>query len=332
MTPALSVIVCTYNRADFLAKCLDSLAAQAASHPDVEILVVDNNSSDATSRVVEEFKARIAGLRCVFEPAQGLSHARNRGCREARAPFLLYLDDDAMAPAGYLDNVRRVMREHDPDILGGPITPYYLTPKPWWFRDEYEVRRHAETSGFLPSCRASGGNFGIRKSVLEKVGLFDVGLGMIGDKVRLGEERAVTEAYARGLPERERRAYYSQECRVLHYVPPVKMTFSYLFGRYYQAGLAEAKMQGRRSSTAAVLALGLAPLWVAGLARQVAIRGWRADPLIPCLRTASRVGRILGLWRRGPLSAEAAVRVRSPRNNALKSENGMSSAAPAEKI
>src|SRR5512137_517035 len=97
-TLTLSIITCTYNRKDFLRRCLDSLTAQKADINSVETIVVDNNSSDATRATVESFRGSIPGLKYIFEEAQGLSVARNRGCHEASGDYLAYLDDDAMAP------------------------------------------------------------------------------------------------------------------------------------------------------------------------------------------------------------------------------------------
>ena len=83
MVAHLSVIVCTYNRCDLLTGCLQSLGDQRLSPARFEVVVVDNNSTDDTAAVVEHHQARLANLRYVFEPIQGLSHARNRGAAAA---------------------------------------------------------------------------------------------------------------------------------------------------------------------------------------------------------------------------------------------------------
>src|SRR5918999_6032518 len=75
-----TVLICTYNRAEYLAGTLDSLAQSESRGFSWDVLVVDNNSSDRTRRVVEE---RIGGypvrLRYLFEPRQGKSNALNTG-------------------------------------------------------------------------------------------------------------------------------------------------------------------------------------------------------------------------------------------------------------
>jgi glycosyltransferase involved in cell wall biosynthesis len=279
----ISIIVCTYNRADFLGRCLDSLLNQGSSLRDIEIIVVDNNSTDGSREEVERRRGRFSGLRYAFEREQGLSNARNRGCREAEGEYLAYLDDDALVPPGYLVNVRKVIEEHRPDILGGPIYPFYLTPKPRWFRDEYEVRKFAEASGFIDSCRASGGNFIIRKEVLVHLGMFDPHLGMVAGKVRLGEERAVIEKYRSLTPPAARRGYYSLDCSVLHYVPPHKMTLRGFYGRYFQSGrtAARLKITRRRGRAAAAKVACFIPNLYHKVVGDVHDRGLRGiDPVM----------------------------------------------------
>ena len=82
----ITLILCTYNRCQTLAKALGSVAASTL--PDSlkwEVVVVDNNSTDQTREVIEDFCRRHPGrFRYVFEPQQGLSHARNAGIREAQ--------------------------------------------------------------------------------------------------------------------------------------------------------------------------------------------------------------------------------------------------------
>ena len=76
--PVISVVLCTYNRSHLVAEALNALLAQVPGTPPYEVVVVDNNSSDATRDVVEAFVAS-GVVRYEFEPCQGLSVARNHG-------------------------------------------------------------------------------------------------------------------------------------------------------------------------------------------------------------------------------------------------------------
>src|SRR5689334_25368647 len=92
----ISVILCTYNRCQTLAKVLDGLASQMLPESvEWEVLVVDNNSSDRTPDVVGDSCQRHPGrFRYLFEARQGLSRARNKGIGQARGEILAFIDDD----------------------------------------------------------------------------------------------------------------------------------------------------------------------------------------------------------------------------------------------
>jgi glucosyl-dolichyl phosphate glucuronosyltransferase len=236
MAPFLSVIVCTYNREKLLVDCLNSLASQSIDPERFELIVVDNNSRDGTPSLVRSHEQRVKHLRYVVETKQGLSHARNCGYETACGDYLIYLDDDAIAPPDYLENIFQVISEHEPDFLGGPVYPYYKTEKPGWFRDEYEARKYEDTSGFSTRCGISGGNFIVRKNVLQKLGLFDPAYGMSGGRLGMHDERKLLETYRQSTSLDQQKVYYSLECHILHYTPAEKMRLLYMLRRRMVAG------------------------------------------------------------------------------------------------
>jgi len=237
------VIICTYNRPDLLDKCLNSLAAQLTESLACEVIVVDSSSNDGTRLLVAEYTNRLPFIRYVFEEKPGHSNARNRGYHEAGGDYLIYLDDDAIASPDYLENVIREISNHSPDIMGGPVYPYYTSPKPWWFRDEFEIRKYKEQSGFSKRCGISGGNFIIRKRLLGSLGLFDAEYGMSGGKLGMLDDRKVLEIYRATTPSEQQRVYYSLTCYVNHYTPPEKMHLGYMFRRAFAAGTAQFWMR-----------------------------------------------------------------------------------------
>ncbi len=100
--PAVSVIVCTYDRPHALARCLTALLAQQTSFG-FEVIVVDNHpQSGVTAALAEEFAAH-ANLRWIEEPAPRLSQARNAGFAAARAAIVAYADDDIVPPPVWLE-------------------------------------------------------------------------------------------------------------------------------------------------------------------------------------------------------------------------------------
>jgi len=282
----LSVVVCTYNRRDLLAGCLESLESQILSPARFEVVVVDNNSRDDTATVVAHHQAMLPGLRYVFEPVQGLSHARNRGSAAAVGTHLVYVDDDARMPPTYLSCVLDTLERNQPDLLGGPVYPFYTEAKPRWFKDHYEIRKYAEVSGFSTTCGVSGMNFVIRKDVLLRLGGFDPSLGMRGSEQGFGEERKVLETYRTVTPVDEQRVYYDLDCMVLHHVPRHKMRLRYILGRGFRGGRMLVVVTGRGATPKSFATLVIRyPRSFANVLRGGAARGWHHPDWIQIARS-----------------------------------------------
>lgn len=239
----LSVIICTYNRARYLYPLLESLAAGCET--DYEIVLVDNNSSDATRAEVDRFDADHPELQLhyCFEPQQGLSYARNRGIRESKGDILVYVDDDALVNPDYLQTYARFFAEN-PEALaaGGPILPRYdgceepswmshytrqlVTGKLWLGDREREFPR-----GAFPG----GGNAAYRRAVFEQVGLFNVELGRKGSSLIGAEEKDLFDKMtSRGI-----RFYYLPTAILYHLIPPRKLTQDYFDRLTYGIGVSE---------------------------------------------------------------------------------------------
>jgi len=272
----LSVIVCTYNRRDLLAGCLQSLGGQLLCPARFEVVVVDNNSDDDTAAVVARHRAMLPNLRYVFEPTQGLSHARNRGSAVAVGTHLVYVDDDTRLPATYLSCVLDTIERNQPDLLGGPVYPFYTEAKPPWFKDHYEIRKYTEVSGFSTTCGVSGMNFVIRKDLLGHLGGFDPSLGMRGAEQGFGEERKVLETYRAVTPLDQQRVYYDLDCMVLHHVPRYKMRLSYILGRGFRGGRMLVAVTGRGATAKSFATLVIRyPRSFANVLREAFGGGWR---------------------------------------------------------
>jgi heptose III glucuronosyltransferase len=98
--PRVSVIVPAYNAAKFIQPCLDSLAAQTLH--DIEVIVVDDGSTDATSEIADRYVQTCAGFSLVSQRNAGVSAARNAGLALARGEFVAFMDaDDIAEPVMY---------------------------------------------------------------------------------------------------------------------------------------------------------------------------------------------------------------------------------------
>ena len=96
----VTVVVPTHDRSSMLARTIESLAEQ--DYAPMEIVVVDNASTDDTESVVRDLARTVRRLRHVLEPQLGVSHARNRGAAEANGELVAFIDDDAVASRGWL--------------------------------------------------------------------------------------------------------------------------------------------------------------------------------------------------------------------------------------
>jgi glycosyltransferase involved in cell wall biosynthesis len=190
--PILSIVICTYNRADILAGAIESIVEQDFNPGKYELLIIDNNSTDRTYAVVNEFKSRYGNIRYLFEPEQGLSHARNRGWRESRGSYVGYIDDDCRASPGWLKVAEGVIERFAPDVFGGPYIAIYDGPKPQWFRYGSHIRFNESRRLEMDEYGAlTGGNIFFRKSILERMNGFDPRFGVKGERTFRGEETAL---------------------------------------------------------------------------------------------------------------------------------------------
>jgi glycosyltransferase involved in cell wall biosynthesis len=190
MRPVVSLVICTYNRAELLHHCLLACAALRGKEGDFEVVVIDNKCTDRTQEVVASHVGHVPGLRVVREEKQGLSHARNRGIEEAQSDWIYFIDDDAKVAPDFIERALACIEEVKPLVFGGTFAPWYHYGQPRWFKDHYAssdlrypVRRVLPKGRFLTGC-----NFCVHRSVFERFGTFDPNLGMRGNLVGYGEE------------------------------------------------------------------------------------------------------------------------------------------------
>ena len=233
--PLISVAVCTYNRAELLANVLADLCGQTLDAGHYEVLVVDNNSTDRTRTVTEAAARQHANVRYVQESNQGLSHARNRGWREARGAYVGYTDDDCRVPSEWLSVAADIIRTRRPAVFGGPYSACYNSPKPRWFKDEYESHIQGTTPRLLTDSEfLDGGNVFLARGLLEQLNGFDTTLGMAGGKVAYGEETELIRRMRQKVPGEE--IYYEPRLRLQHLVRPEKMNLRWVARQRWVSG------------------------------------------------------------------------------------------------
>lgn len=182
----LTVIICTRDRPDALAHCLTALVAQHS--PAGQIVVVDN-SKDGTA---QEATSRFAGIHYVHEPRPGLSVARNTGIRESRGALIAFTDDDVEPHPRWTAEIVRAFSNPAVDAVTGLVFPAELETSAQCF---FQFERGGFGVRFVPSLFdgrffaetyrigaqvwriGAGANMAFRRSMFDRIGLFDERLG-----------------------------------------------------------------------------------------------------------------------------------------------------------
>lgn len=133
----LSILICTYNRSEILQECLESCVLHYNNPFPIELIVIDNNSTDSTYDTVRKLSESHDWISYVFEKNVGLSHARNMGYKIARYDWVLYLDDDALIHSEFFNRIQYLIHKTDYQFVGGLHLPWYKYGKPIWFKDRY---------------------------------------------------------------------------------------------------------------------------------------------------------------------------------------------------
>ena len=199
----VSVVVCTRNRSQILADCLDRL--RALTHPHLEVVVVDNApTDDSTRRVVQAVIDEDQRFRYVREPRPGLSCARNRGLAEARGEVLAYTNDDVAVDPDWVQGLLRGFARR-PDTgcvtglvctasITGPAEEYFdARTASWSTRVEpqvFDLRGAGRTDAlypYSPGIFGTGASLAFDRALLLELGGFDEALGA-GTLTRGGED------------------------------------------------------------------------------------------------------------------------------------------------
>lgn len=164
-----AIIIPHYNDAERLHRCLEALWPQL--RPEVELIVIDNASSDDLSSLQTNWP----DLRIVLEPQKGAASARNRGVAETTAARLFFLDCDCVPAVDWLDCALTFADRGD--IIGGAVSVFDETPAPRSGAEAFETvfafhnRRYVEEENFSVTA-----NLLTRRDVFEATGPFVTGV------------------------------------------------------------------------------------------------------------------------------------------------------------
>jgi glycosyltransferase involved in cell wall biosynthesis len=240
----VTVVICTYNRCESLRETLQSLAGQRlANDSTLEVIVVDNNSRDQTSAVVEEAaKTTPWNGRYLFEARQGLSMARNTGIRAARGQVVAFIDDDVVVEPQWAQALWNCVAETGCDAVAGCVKPRWVCPRPAWLSDELcgpIIRQELGDRRIRWTARDRyilGANMAFRKDVFQAIGFFKEELGRRGNALIGGED---LDLHAR-LMAAGKVIFYEPSAVAHHTVTPERLSPAFYRSWFQDIGYTQA--------------------------------------------------------------------------------------------
>jgi glycosyltransferase involved in cell wall biosynthesis len=250
MPELVSIVICTFNRSGMLADSLRTLmeSLRAYQKP-VEVLVVNNASTDTTNEIVRSFinSTKSIPIHLLQEDRKGLWYARYTGVEHARGNVICFLDDDIFVPKGWLEGILSTFAlNNDIGCVTGQIRLHYPDVRmPAWLDSRYnglfsECMRGDSARVLKKGEDFIGANFALTRKAVAVVGPFNTALGRKGVSLLSGED---TE-YSDRLWQQGFTIAYSPEGYIYHRVHPERLTYKWIAVRYFWAGVTNTLKRG----------------------------------------------------------------------------------------
>jgi glycosyltransferase involved in cell wall biosynthesis len=241
--PSTSVVICAYtlDRWRDLLAAIESVRDETS---DGEVVVVVDHNDELRRRLEAEFDDLVV---VANEGPRGLSGARNTGVAAASGEIVAFLDDDAVADAGWLEHLRTCFADPAVAGAGGSVEPRWSDRRPRWFPEEFDWVVGCTYRG-LPTVTAPirnpiGANMALRRGLVNEVGGFTSSLGRGGTNTMGCEE---TDLFIRARQRFPSSTWlFEPTARVRHRVPTERATFRYFVQRCYGEGKSKALLVGR---------------------------------------------------------------------------------------
>jgi len=239
----VTVAICTYNRAAWLRQTLDGVTRQDYPPELLEVLVIDNNSTDGTADLVASYRGARHPPRHVLETRQGANFARNRAIAEARGDVIVFGDDDILVESDWLRHLVRPFANDAAGRIGavaGEVIPVFPQGCPPWvgrFHGPQALR--TDTGPTPPGPTPMSANLAFRRKIFSELGMFDTSVGRQGGLIFSGDENLVIHRLRRAGYE----VWFSPEARVRHQMPAGRTTLRYMLRHAFDS--ARSRVVGR---------------------------------------------------------------------------------------
>ncbi len=230
----ISIVICSYNRADYIIGAIDSLHQQTIPHNLFEVIVVDNNSIDNTGELVRQYMNNHPKFHLTYltESRQGASFARNTGAAFAKSSLLCFMDDDAIAEPDYLEVILDFFAAHNGAAgMGGRIIPKYIPAEPAWMSHYVSslVGNFNYSASLVPFAAGKyplESNMVVSKKDFDAIGGFNTALPGVVGTLRIGGEG---KDFFLRLQSLNKTIWYHPQAIVQHVVEVKKLTPHYLY-------------------------------------------------------------------------------------------------------
>ncbi|MFX0134838.1 MAG: glycosyltransferase [Candidatus Hodarchaeota archaeon] len=223
--PKISVVIPVYNREKILRQCLNSVLNQ--TYNNYEVIVVDNNSTDNTKKIIKKFQKKNKKIKYLFESKRGTAAARYKGEINSRGDIILMTDSDCIVPKNWIEEMIEPIVKNRAIAVQGLKKAIFLN---YWTRNIEKEERRLVTErlkdkkvGLLDTA-----NFAIKKSVLKKAGYTNP------DVCSVNDTELDTRLKIKGYE------IYFKEVKVLHHHPDTALS---VFKKQFKRGELNARLR-----------------------------------------------------------------------------------------
>ena len=232
----ISIVLCCYNSSSRIKKTLSSLYDAVVNYPfDVDIILIDNNSTDNTKDVATNFWKKINSsnipLMICFEEKPGLANARHHGVERAKHDIILFCDDDNWLQPEYINSLPELFSNNSIGAIGGRGIPFSNIPIPDWFFEHLDAYACSTQKSHL-----YGASLAIRKKIIKDFYNSPMSknlIGRTGNNLDSGEDNLLGEYI-----KENGYVLYSNNIPFVHFMSENRLNPTYLYKLSFHFGKA----------------------------------------------------------------------------------------------